>query len=258
MPIDIRVNFTEHDAVGRPFGIEGVRKALDRFQIETAILIPRLAVDADFAQGNKELLEAIKSDDRLYGYLVVNPVFPDESIKLMRQAMILPKFAGMAMFQGASKSFPNLDDCREILNSYRRYTKPVLLQADSPEAVSAAEGIAGEFPSTKFVLGSMGGEHCPATGSRDRREKCVMGLSKYMNLFLETSGSLESSKIEEAVASFGPRRVLFGSDLPFGNPASMLALIQTSSIPKDVMTRIFATNARTLFGLGKEAQPSEE
>ncbi|HET6455041.1 MAG TPA: hypothetical protein VFI02_11610, partial [Armatimonadota bacterium] len=70
MPIDARVNFTRHDAVGWAFGIEGVKKALDRFGIETAILIPRLSVDADFLQGNKDLLEAIKGDDRLYGYLV--------------------------------------------------------------------------------------------------------------------------------------------------------------------------------------------
>ena len=248
MPIDARVNFTRHDALGRPFGIEGVKKALDRFGIETALLIPRLAVDADFLQGNKDLLEAIKSDDRLYGYLVVNPVFPEEAIKLMRQAMVVPKFVAMAMFQGASKPFPNLDDCREVLNAYRRFSKPVMLEVSSCDAISAAEQIAAEFPTIKFILGSMGGMDW----------KGVMCLSRLLNVHLETSGTLDSEKIEEAVESFGPRRVLFGSDLPFANPASMLALIQSSNIPKDIMSRILDTNARNLFGLRKEEPPSEE
>ncbi|HET6455239.1 MAG TPA: amidohydrolase family protein [Armatimonadota bacterium] len=248
MPIDIRANFSRRDTLGRPFGIEGVKKALDRFGIETAILIPRLAVDADFPHGNKELLDAIKGDDRLYGYLVVNPVFPEESIRLMRQTMVLPKFVAMAMFQGSSKPFPNLDDCREVLNAYRRFTKPVMLDVTSCDAISAAEQIAAEFATIKFILGSMGSEAW----------KGVMGLSQLLNVFLETSGTLDSEKIEEAVESFGPRRVLFGSDLPFANPASMLALIQDSNVPKDVMTRILDTNARNLFGLGKEAASSEE
>ena len=248
MPIDIRANFTRHDAVGREFGIEGVTKALDRFGIEAAILVPRLAVDADFVQGNRELLEAMKSDDRLYGYLVVNPVFCEESIKLMRQAMIHPEFVAMAMFQGASKPYPNLDDCRELLNAYRRFTKPVMLNVESPEAVAAAEQIAGEFSTIKFILGSMGG----------KAWKCVMGLGKRLNLHLETSGALDSEKIEEAVESFGPRRIMFGSDLPFANPASILALIQSSNIPEDVMIRILDTNAKTLFGFRQEVTPFEE
>lgn len=85
-----------------------------------------------------------------------------------------------------------------------------------------------------------------------------MDLGKHVNLFLDTSGSLESSKIEEALESFGPRRVLFGSDLPFGNPASMLALVQSSGVPRDVVTRILDTNAKNLFGFGKEAASQEE
>ena len=248
MPIDSRVNFSRHDAVGRPFGIEGIKKALDRFGIETAILVPRLAVDADFLQGNNELLEAIKSDDRLFGYLVVNPVFPEESIKLMRSASGGLKFVAMAMFQGASKPFPNLDDCRDILNAYRRFTKPVMLEVTSIEGISAAERIAAEFPTIKFILGSMGGTDW----------KGVMGMSKHLNLFLETSGTLDSEKIEEAVENFGPRRVLFGSDLPFANPASMLALIQSSGVPRDVVTRILDTNARNLFGLKQESPVTVE
>jgi predicted TIM-barrel fold metal-dependent hydrolase len=248
MPIDIRVNFSRHDTLGRPFGIEGMKKALDRFGIETAILIPRLAVDADFLQGNRELLEAIQGDDRLFGYLAVNPVFPEESIRLMRQAMPLPKFVATAMFRGASKPFPNLDDCREVLNAYRRFTKPVMLDVTSCDAISAAEQIAAEFPTIKFILGSMGGKDW----------KGVMSLGRLLNVHLETSGTLDSEKVEEAVESFGPRRVLFGSDLPFANPASMLALIQSSNVAKDVMTRILDTNAKNLFGLKQEESQSEE
>ena len=249
MAIDIRVNFSQYDAVGRPFGVEGVSKAMQKHGVETGVLVPRLAVDADFRLGDKELFEAIKSDSKLFGYLVVNPSYPEESIQLMRSAMNSPKFLALALFQGASRPYPNLDDCREILNAFRRFTKPVFVNVAYAEAVAAAEQMAREFHTIKFIFGSMGGENW-------RR---AIACDRVLNVVLETSGCFDSEKIAEAVAQFGAHRVLFGSDLPFSDPASMLALIQSSNISKDAMAKILGDNAKRLFGMdGSSTQPVVE
>jgi predicted TIM-barrel fold metal-dependent hydrolase len=248
MAIDIRANFSKYDALGRPFGAEGLSKAMERYGIETAILVPSLAVNADFRLGNKELFDAIKSDDRLYGYLVVNPNYPDESRQLMRQVMNSRKFPAVALFQGASRPYPNADDYREILNAYRRFSKPVFVNTEHAEAVAAAEEMAKEFQTIKFIFGSMGGAEW----------KRSMTCHQILNVVLETSGSFDAEKIEEAVAHFGPHRVLFGSDLPLSSPASMLALIQSSELPKDAMEKILDGNARRIFGLDVPAPVEEE
>jgi predicted TIM-barrel fold metal-dependent hydrolase len=240
MAIDTRVNYTDFDAVGRPYGKAGLIKAMDRYSIEIAVLTSRLAVDCDFRRGNEELHEVLKTDDRLYGYLVVNPNYPEESIELMRQKMNSPKFLGAALYFGSTKGYPNLDDFSEILNGYRRFTKPVFVHAASLEAVDAVDQMATTFPGLKFIVGGMGGA--------DWKEAINVADSR-VNVFLETSGSYDSEKIQEAVDRVGAHRILFGSDQPFADPASMLALIKSSGISDESMAKIAGHNARKFFGI---------
>lgn len=247
MPIDIRINYCEYDAVGRPFGVNGVLNAMQKHGIEKAVLVPTMAVDCDFRLGNKVLFDAVKSNDQLYGYLAVNPNYPEESIRLMRSAMPSPKFLGLALFPGASRPYPNLDDYREILNAYRRFLKPVFVNTPSADAVAAAEEMAREFPGLKFILGTMGGNDW----------KRAITSSRQLNLFLETSGSFDAEKIEEAVEHFGAHRVLFGSNLPYSDIGAALALVQNSELPKDALDQILNRNAQKLFAVERQVDTDE-
>ena len=248
MAIDVRVNFSQYDGLGQPFGVEGVLKAMQKYGIEAAVLIPRLAVDSNFRLGNKELFDAVKADKRLFAYFAVNPNYPEECIELMRSAMSSPKIVAAALFRGSSRDYPNPDDYREILNAYRRFTRPVLVDAASGEAIAAAAQMAREFPTIKFIFGSMGGADW----------KRAMTCDQLLNVMLETSGSFDCEKIEEAVDRFGAHRILFGSDMPFSDPASMLALVQSSGVPKDAMSKILGENAKRLFKLGTRATQEEQ
>lgn len=242
MAIDIRVNYSDFDAVGRPYGKDGLIKAMERYNIEIAVLTSRLAVECDFRQGNEELFEVLKSDDRLYGYFVVNPSYPEESVELMRQRMNSPKFLAAALYSGSTKPYPNMDDFDEILNGYRRFSKPVFVHTANLEAVDAADEMAQAFPTLKFILGGMGGPDW---------KRAVIVAEARVNVFLETSGSYDSEKIGDAVEQVGAHRLLFGSDQPFADPASMLALIKSSGISDEAMGKIAGQNARKLFeGLG--------
>ena len=150
MAIDARMTLSRHDSLGRPFGAEGILKALDKYAIEAAVLTSAMAVDADIRQGNAFLAEAVKSDPRLFGCLVVNPAYPEDSIEIMRAMMTSAKFVALGFFKGVSKPYPNIDDCREIINAYRRYTKPILLHTPNAESVEA--GIQIVFTGLSFLL----------------------------------------------------------------------------------------------------------
>lgn len=237
MVFDILVNFTAYDSLGRPFGLDGLIGAMDRHGIDRAVLVPTMAVESDFRLGNKELFEAIRSHERFLAYLVVNPNYPAESVQLMKNAMSSPKFAAVAFFIGASRPYPNLNDYREILNAYRRFSKPVYVHTPHAEAVAAAEQMAREFPGIKFILGSMGGNNWKRTLKGDT----------LLNVVLDTSGSFDAEKIVEAVERVGAHRVLFGSGMPFSEAASMLALIRSSEISEDAMRKIMGENAHRLL-----------
>jgi len=244
MAVDIRMNYLERDQLGRPFGRDGILACMDKYKIDTAVVVPNLAVTCDFREGNRQMVEAIKGDGRLYGYLVVNPNYPDESVELMREMMSNRKLVALAIFRGASRPYPNLDDCDEIINSYRRFSKPVFLHAPDAASVEAAKEIAAAFPTLQFIFGSMGGPDW----------KRALNLGKLINVHLETSGSFDVEKIEEAVEKVGAHKVLFGSDLPFSDPASEIALIRGSNVPKDAMIKVFDQNAVKLFGFGRRSE----
>jgi predicted TIM-barrel fold metal-dependent hydrolase len=135
------------------------------------------------------------------------------------------------------------------LNAYRRFGKPVFINTPDAQSIAAAEEIAKEFSTIKFIFGSMGGDEWQRSVSSN----------KLLNVYLETSGSFDADKIEAAVTNLGPHRVLFGSNAPFSDPASMLALIQSSNITKDAVSKILSANAEKIFGLSiKEAEPVVE
>lgn len=247
MAVDIRINYVEHDLLGRPFGSNGILASMDKYRIDNAILISGHAVACNFREGNAQLLEAIKDNNRLYGYIVVNPNYPEESIEEIRNLGGNRKMVALALFSGAFRPYPTFDDCEEILNAYRRYVKPVLLYVPHAEAVEAAKEIAAKFPTIQFVFGSMGGADW----------KAALNIGKLLNVHMETSGSFDVEKIEEAVARIGAHRILFGSDLPISDPASEIALIRASNISKDAMIKIFNQNAVRLFRLQTPAQEEE-
>lgn len=239
MAIDARMTLAHHDALGRPCGAEAVVKVMETYRIEAAILVSAMAVDVDIRRGNEELSEAIKSNPGLFGCLVANPAYPDETIELMRSAMSSPKFVALGLFRGVSQPYPNIDDYREIINAYRRFTKPILVHAPNAESVECAVEIATQFPGIKFILGAMGGADWRRT----------LPHAKQLNLILETSGSFDAEKIEMAVSEYGEHRVIFGSGFPYSDVPPMLALIQSSGISKDSLAKVLGENARAIFNL---------
>ncbi len=80
-------------------------------------------------------------------------------------------------------------------------------------------------------------------------KRAVDSADNLVNVYLETSGSYDAEKIEEAVERVGAHRMLFGSNLPFSDPACVLALIQGSKISGEAMAKIVSQTARRLLGL---------
>jgi predicted TIM-barrel fold metal-dependent hydrolase len=239
MIIDTRMNFCKYDVFGRPYGKEGVLSLMDKYHIDKAVLISDIAVSADFMLGNKELYEVISSSDRLYGYLAVNPNYPDEAIELMKSVMSSKKFLAAAFFQGVGSPYANVGDYRAILNAYRRYGKPVFIDTPNRTAIEAAEEIAKEFNTIKFIFGSMGGNDWQRAISNN----------KLLNVCLETSGSFDTDKIKAAFTSFGPHRIMFGSNAPFSDPASMLGLVKNSGLSDNAAAKILSANAVSILGV---------
>jgi predicted TIM-barrel fold metal-dependent hydrolase len=91
----------------------------------------------------------------------------------------------------------------------------------------------------KFILLTMGG---------DDWHTAVTAAKQQLNVYLEISGSLDSDKIAHAAANLTPRKVVYGSGIPFRDPHLTLGLIaDTPSLTNFDRNRILAENGQSLF-----------
>jgi len=59
-----------------------------------------------------------------------------------------------------------------------------------------------------------------------------------------------SREVKEFIACYGAERLVFGSDFPFGNPASEVHKMEFLGLPTTALERIFSANIESLLGIG--------
>ena len=73
-------------------------------------------------------------------------------------------------------------------------------------------------------------------------------LERHLNLHVETSGYWAYHGIEFITREFGARRLLFGTRMPFRDPACAIGQVTYSDIPNDDRRAIAGDNLRRLLG----------
>jgi len=111
-------------------------------------------------------------------------------------------------------------------------------------AASVLSGCAGagmaEFPGATFIVGHAG---LYQTGEVMRR------LVARKNVWVDVSFQ-SPAIVRKLVTAFGPERVLFASDWPFGNPGPMISIVKAACRKDQALERmIFHDNAARLLGL---------
>jgi hypothetical protein len=217
---------------------------MERYGIERCIVSATTANSCDFIRGNAQIKE-IAGKGRIFGCAVVNTQYPSESIEDMRQYMSLPSFVALMIHSGAPGRPVTLDECNDMLNAHRRFAKPVMIEAADREGVLAATEIAQKFTGIKFVLLSMGGAEW---------RTAVAAADKTLNLVMEISGSLSPDKISLGAATVGAHRMIYGSNLPFADPAATIGLVEDGGLSDGEKQMIFEGSAKRLFGWAPQPQ----
>ncbi len=208
--------------------------------IERAMVLSSRAALVDPLTGNRILKATLEQTQGLYGCLVTHTNRVDASVQAVRDQLGSKNFLAVVMTgtDPHEPLQPLLAD--EILNACRRYQKPIFLHTPNAACVEMALQLAKTYNMHKFLFLGMGG--------RDWRSG-IAAAQQSVNIFLETSGSLDRAKIAAAVEALGPNRVIFGSGLPALDPAAALGLIKDSSISPTEQRRVLYDNAARLLNL---------
>lgn len=241
MPIvDCHVSLEGHLLPGINQNGAQVSELLAQRGIERAIVYSARAARVDPLSGNRILKAMIEPIPGLFGCVVAHVNRVDSSVQAVRELLGQRSFVGVMPVSVSPDDIlpPLLAD--EILNACRRYQKPVFLLTPNGACVDAALRLAKTYNVHKFIFVGMGGS--------DWRAAIAAG-QQAANIYLETSGVLDTAKVPAAIEGVGSHRILFGSGLPDLDPAAALGMLEDADVRPNDKRRILFENADKLFGL---------
>jgi len=221
----------------------GMIETMDALGIGTCCTATHLGIGPDFRAGNDIALKAATDyPGRFIGAICINPNYPDAGAEIDR-------FAGSDAMR-AVKLHPALhnypadgEQYKVVYGAAGKRRLPVASHTWAGDRRCAPKmyvAIAKEYPETTFILVHSGGEVGPIVEAIDAAKQSE-------NIYLESSGSLTFRTIERIVNALGSERLLFGSDMPFIDPAGQLGKIIYASIPEEAKLDILGRNAKRVF-----------
>ncbi|MFN3653500.1 MAG: amidohydrolase family protein [Armatimonadota bacterium] len=214
-------------------------RALQRARFDLMGVVSRRALCGDITAGNAEVKALVDSVPQMRGWAVVNPAYPERSSEEMRKYLGSAKWLGAALYPQMVGQRLNTVSAREVINAYRRYTKPLLVSVPNGDAVRDLEELATEFNTMKFVAAGAGG---------DQWQDAMFAAKRAVNIFLEPfSGGAHRGKLEALLATLGPNRVLFASNHPERNPGSSIGILLDSRLSETERQGVLSGNATRLF-----------
>jgi uncharacterized protein len=217
MIIDCHCHAGKGDGLTGPWDTDA---SLDRYLeraaragIERTVLFS--AFHSDYAIANREVARIVASQpSRFYGFAFIHCAEDRGRVRsLVRRAVEEYGFVGIKVHRHDARI------SREVCEAAQAYRLPVLY--DPTGEVSIAELLAHEYPDVNFIIPHLGS----FSDDWAAQQAFIDPLSRYPNMYTDTSGIRRFDLLEQAVRRAGPAKILFGSDGPWLHPGVELAKV---------------------------------
>jgi len=222
----------------------GIRENLRlnaRCGIDRAIISSAQAIVDDVVAGNARLVEDIAGHPELLAYVTLNPRYPELSRSEIARYADHPQCVGYKVhtnYSGTPMGEPRMAALFALMAETPR---PLLIHTWGVGAVRALAGLAERFPHLPIMVAHAGG---------DAWREAILAAERTPNLYLDFALSTpERGRIERAVATLGPERVLFGTDATLFDPQYMLSCFAEAEVMDDSRPLVMGGNAKRIFGL---------
>ncbi|MEU8246042.1 amidohydrolase family protein [Nonomuraea sp. NPDC048916] len=211
---------------------------MDRYGIDRAIVSATEAVIYDAPAGNRALAKVLDGQERLYGYVTVNPRRLREAAADLRDHLPTGRFVGVKIhtdYTGSPAASPRL---REALALVAEAGCPALVHTWGTSVLDLAQ-VCLDTPGLRVIAGHMGadgfGHAIEAANACDR-------------LYLEPCWShAPAGRIAAVVAAVDDRQLLFGTDATLIDPSSAFGAVAAAELTTETAERIAWRNAAALF-----------
>ncbi len=219
---------------------EEVLDAMNRYGIAKAFISAISSLLYDFKAGNRHVGRVVsRHPDRFVGLAIINPLYGEEALEEFRFCIEKLGLRGLKLhpeYSGVEASHPIVEP---LLEEARRLRVPVMIHSYDGGVDACA--VAEKFEDLVIVMYHMGGLMW-----REGVERAC----RHHNVYLEISSSVvDAGMIEYAVEKVGADRVLFGSDMPYQDPAVSLGKVLGAEISEEEMELILFKNAQRVLGV---------
>jgi hypothetical protein len=177
-------------------------------------------------ESNAHLLSLKPGDLTVYPYFFIWNDFAVEQLS--------PAHCGIKWHRHAGEPVYAYDDprCRSALEEIRRRRLPVVLEEEFANTVHFIRELAAGITVIIPHLGMLNGGY---------RAIAEAGLWALENVWADTALA-DSDTVHEYIRSYGHRRLMFGSDFPFGDPCAELRKIRRLQLDPTVESAVLGTN----------------
>jgi uncharacterized protein len=206
--------------------------------ITHTILFP--AFHSDYVIANRIVAKIVKqAPGKFTGFAFVHPERDRGRVsELVREAVEEHGFRGLKVHRHDARI------TREICEAARAWRVPVLY--DVMGEVSACELLATEYPDVSFII-----PHLGSFADDWQAQVAFLGpLSRYPNIFTDTSGVRRFDLLQQALQLAGPGKILFGSDGPWLHPGVELAKVRLLKLGSNAEALVLGGNCLRLLRRG--------
>lgn len=221
--------------------------AMDRIGIDRACVSALGSM-----QANDEMLGWVtRYPDRLVGFVLINPRYPQEIVPTLERCFDNPGVLGIGEVHATSYQhmYPITGAAYGPMWGYAAERNiPVLIHSGpTSEAVRCSPTLIGQVahrhPGFPILIG-----HCGAYDSWEMLDEAIGVAAEHEQVYLEISAMGRFyGVLEYIVKSIGPDKVVFGSDAPFHDWTAEIAHVACAKLSDDEKRRIFGGTMRRLF-----------
>jgi uncharacterized protein len=210
----------------------GLAEVFEKHQIDAGMV---------FYPDNTVIRDLVERLDPAYGFYWANPKH-DGYVREAAEYLDHPKFLGVKMHPLLDGYHPDDASVHPLIELLIERDVPVLIHCGHPifSLPWSIEELIVRYPDAKIILGHMGHTNVVYINA------CIAIAGRHPNVYLETSGMPMHTKIAEAFERVG-ERVLYGSDVPFHDPAVEILKVKVSGLDDEGVQAVLDGNPRKLF-----------
>lgn len=224
--------------------IEQMVNCMDMTGIDKVFITAHSSIGPDYIYGNDLVIDALnKFPNRVWGYVTVNPNYPDDMDHELKRCFAHDGFKGIKLHPGCHGRPIDYFEYEPAFRYADDNKLPMLIHVWGAGDVNAVDHLSAEYPNCKFIMGHFGADVPGMTRAIDL-------INKRDNVYGDTalSSALEG-QIEWLASETNTKKILFGTDMPFLDPRPTLGRIALADLPDEVKLDIFGRNLATLMNL---------